>query len=276
MELDAYLQRINFVGTPKPDLETLAQLQRQHCYSIPYSNLDVQLGRRLGIDIQSSYLKLVEQRQGGWCYEMNGLLGWILERIGFDVMRISGGVRRAERGDSAFGNHLVLCVLLDEPWIVDVGLGDGPYEPYPLRPHAFTQDGFSYRLERLEDCWRLYNYPGSTAPSFDFRHEPADEDQLKEKCHWLSTAAESPFTSALVFQRAVRGGYDLQVGRIATRVRPGAREEHLIHSADEFVQSIYDRFAVAEPALETLWETVLEQHELYLASKEKTKATRPH
>ena len=146
---------------------------------------------------------------------MNGLLGWILEHIGFDVMRMSGGVRRVERGDSAFGNHLVLCVLLEEPWIVDVGLGEGPYEPYPLRSHSFTQDGFSYRLERLEDCWRLHNYPGSTAPSFDFRKEPADE----------------------------------------------------------FVQSIYGRFDVAEPALETLWEKVLEQHELYLASKDKFKAT---
>jgi hypothetical protein len=122
----------------------------------------------------------------------------------------------------------------------------------------------------MDDCWRLYNHPGSTAPSFDFSYEPADEAQLSAKCHWLSTAAESPFMNALVFQRVVPGGYDLQVGRVATLVRPGGREEHLIHSADEFVQSIYDRFGVAEPALETLWEKVLEQHELYLAAKDAT------
>lgn len=269
MELDAYIQRINFVGTPKPDLKTLAQLQRQHCYNIPYSNLDVQLGRSLNTDIEKSYIKLVEQRQGGWCYEMNGLLGWMLECIGFNVMRMSGGVRRDERGDSAIGNHLVLCVQLDEPWIVDAGLGDGPYEPYPLRPHTFSQRGFSYQLTRSEDYWRLYNYPGGSAPSFDFVHEPADEDQLSEKCQWLSTAAESPFMSALVFQRVVPGGYDLQVGRVATKILPGGREEHLINSADEFVQSISDRFGLVEPELENLWEGVLEQHERYLASKEK-------
>lgn len=271
MELDAYLHRINYVGTPKPDLETLAQLQRQHCYSIPYSNLDVQLGRRLSTDIQSSYIKLVEQRLGGWCYEMNGLLGWMLERIGFDVMRMSGGVRRDERGDSAIGNHLVLCVQLDEPWVVDVGLGDGPYEPYPLISHTFSQRGFSYQLKRVNEYWRLHNSPGSTAPSFDFKQEPADEDQLSAKCHWLGTAVESPFMNALVCQRVVPGGYDLQVGRIATQVRPGGRVERLIHSADEFVQSIHDRFGLFEPALGTLWEKVCEQHELYLASKEKTK-----
>jgi N-hydroxyarylamine O-acetyltransferase len=269
MELDAYLHRINFVGTPKPDLETLARLQRQHGYSIPYENIDVQLDRPLSTDIESSYIKLVEQRRGGWCYEMNGLLGWALECIGFQVMRMSGGVRRAERGDSAMGNHLVLCAQLEEPWIVDVGLGDGSYEPYPLKPHTFSQRGFSYRLEQLEEYWRLYNYPGSSAPSFDFSHEPADEDLLSEKCHWLSTAAESPFMGALVCQRVTPGGYDLQVGRIATQIRPGAREEHLINSADEFVQSINDRFGLDEPALESLWEKVLEQHDSYLAAKEK-------
>lgn len=269
MELDAYLHRINFVGAPKPDLDTLFQLQRQHCYSIPYSNLDVQLGRPLTTDIRSSYIKLVEQRQGGWCYEMNGLLGWVLERIGFDVTRMSGGVRRDERGDSAIGNHLVLCVELNEPWVVDVGLGDGPYEPYPLKAHTFSQRGFTFRLEHLNDYWRLHNYPGSTASSFDFVQQTADEDQLSAKCHWLSTDAESPFMNALVYQRVVPGGYDLQVGRVATTVRPGVREESLISSADEFVQSINDRFDLDEPALEKLWERVLEQHELYVASKEK-------
>lgn len=74
--------------------------------------------------------------------------------------------------------------------------------------------------------------------------------------------------NALVYQRVVPGGYDLQVGRVATQVRPGEREERLISSADEFVQSINDRFDLDEPALEALWETVLEQHELHVAAKE--------
>ncbi|WOJ94766.1 arylamine N-acetyltransferase [Congregibacter variabilis] len=269
MELDAYLHRINFVGTPKPDLDTLFQLQRQHLYSIPYSNLDVQLGRPLTTDVKSSYVKLVEQRQGGWCYEMNGLLGAMLESVGFQVMRMSGGVRRDARGDSAIGNHLVLCVQLDEPWVVDVGLGDGPYEPYPLKAHTFSQRGFTFRLEHVNGYWRLHNYAGSTAPTFDFVHQTADEGQLSAKCHWLSTEAESPFVNALVYQRVVPDGYDLQVGRVATTVRPGVREERLIDSADEFVRAIYHRFGIDEPALESLWETVLEQHEIYLASKEK-------
>jgi arylamine N-acetyltransferase len=43
---------------------------------------------------------------------MNGLLGWALEEIGFEVMYMSGGVARSTRGDSALGNHLVLLARL--------------------------------------------------------------------------------------------------------------------------------------------------------------------
>lgn len=33
---------------------------------------------------------------------------------------------------------------------MDVGLGDGPHEPLPLREGTYEQGGFPYALERLE------------------------------------------------------------------------------------------------------------------------------
>ena len=46
---------------------------------------------------------------------MNGLLGWALREIGFDVVRVMGGVHRRERGDGALGNHVVLLVGWRKP-----------------------------------------------------------------------------------------------------------------------------------------------------------------
>ena len=40
---------------------------------------------------------------------------------------------RSSQGDASLGNHLVLRVDLDEPWLADVGLGDGALEPLRLR-----------------------------------------------------------------------------------------------------------------------------------------------
>ena len=43
--LTEYLERIGFRGVPRPDLETLNELQRTHVRTVPFENLDVQLGR---------------------------------------------------------------------------------------------------------------------------------------------------------------------------------------------------------------------------------------
>ncbi|MCA8893792.1 MAG: arylamine N-acetyltransferase, partial [Amphiplicatus sp.] len=43
MNLEGYLSRIGFKGTPRADLNTLRALHRAHAETIPYENLDVQL-----------------------------------------------------------------------------------------------------------------------------------------------------------------------------------------------------------------------------------------
>src|SRR5262245_14404995 len=118
MDLQAYFDRIGFTGTARPDIATLRALHRGHALSISYENLDVQLGRPVTIDPADAFDKIVRRGRGGWCYEMNGLLGAVLQEVGFKVTRLAGGVHRATRGPAAVGNHLVLLVDLDEgPWI---------------------------------------------------------------------------------------------------------------------------------------------------------------
>ena len=113
--------------------------------SIPYENIDVQLGRRCDLDVARGY-RSWSSRAVGWCYEMNGLFGWALREVGFEVSRVNGAVLRAERGDAAIGNHVVLLVQLDETWGADVGFGDGVIEPIPLRDAAIERTGvFRYR-----------------------------------------------------------------------------------------------------------------------------------
>jgi N-hydroxyarylamine O-acetyltransferase len=261
MDLDAYLHRIGFAGKPKPDVVTLKQMHRQHLLTIPYENLDVQLQRPVDLDIRRIYGKIVGQRRGGWCYEMNGLLEWALKEVGFDVMRMTGGVRRAERGDSALGNHLVLCVQLDQAWLADVGFGDGAFEPVPLIPHAFEQRGFTYRLEQLGDYWRFHNWSGGAADSYDFSFAPADEDLFLEKCAWLSSSADSPFVLNLNVQKFAPQGYDIQVGRMAKQLTPEGKREWLIESPAHLHESLNERFGLDVPEVASLWDRIAARHE---------------
>jgi hypothetical protein len=70
MKLENYLQRIHYTGPLAPTEATLRQLHRAHLLAIPYENLDIHLGRRLTLEIEHVYTKIVERGRGGWCYEM--------------------------------------------------------------------------------------------------------------------------------------------------------------------------------------------------------------
>ncbi len=195
---------------------------------------------------------------------MNGLLGWALREIGFDVTRMNGGVRREQMGDVQLGNHLVLRVQLDEqyPWLVDVGFGDGLFEPVPIKAARHHQRGFDFELTEVDGFWRLTNHPFGGAGSFDFKMDAADEALFAEKCKWLSTSDESPFVMNFICQRFVKGGYEIQVGRLARFVGPQGVEERLLDTSEEFAQRLEAVFELDIPETESLWQQVCERHRL--------------
>jgi N-hydroxyarylamine O-acetyltransferase len=263
VDVQAYLDRIGFAGVPRPDLATLRALHRGHALAISYENLDVQLGHPLTTDPLQAFDKIVRRGRGGWCYEMNGLLGAVLDEVGFKVTRLAGGVHRAERGEDAVGNHLVLLVELDDgPWIADVGFGDGSRDPYPLKEGAIASDGFDYRLEKLDaDWWRLHNHPLGGAPSFDFREEAADPALLAAKCQELQTSPASVFVLTAVCQRHAEGEVRLLRGRAFRRVGPGWRQDSLIDTAEDFVTLLRREFELDLPEAAGVWPRICARHD---------------
>jgi N-hydroxyarylamine O-acetyltransferase len=181
LELSAYLHRIRFDGSVRPDLATLRAIHRAHQYAIPFENLDVLLRRPVVLDLEANYDKIVCRRRGGWCYEMNGVMGWALKEIGFEVMRMSAGVMRVQAGDAQLGNHLCLLVRLDQPYLVDVGFGGSLAEPLPLVASEREDRPYHLGLSELGDSyWRFAEiaHGDDDVFSFDFRAVPADEALL--------------------------------------------------------------------------------------------------
>lgn len=265
MELTSYLQRIGFTGVARPDAQTLCRIHRLHLAAIPYENFDVQLGRRVGFDLEAIHRKLVSERRGGWCYEMNGLFAWALEQIGFRITRLAGAVTRDQGGDASIGTHLALCVHLDRPYLADVGFGDGLIEAAPIAAGAFRQDEFDFRLERVDDgWWRLHNQPEGGAPSFDFQLTEAPRERLAGRCDWLQSAPESPFVLNAVCQSYRDGQLFTLRGRVLKIVRGRAVERHTIESQHEFATVLRDVFGLELPEVPNLWEKVVARHEARL------------
>jgi N-hydroxyarylamine O-acetyltransferase len=131
---DRYLQRIGISPqTGPPTVELLAALQLAHIIHVPFENLHVFHARGVRTDLDWSYPKIVEQRRGGWCFELNGCFGALLGDVGFDVDYISCRVWGEADGWGPALDHLGLVVHLDgERWFVDVGFGDNCLVPLPL------------------------------------------------------------------------------------------------------------------------------------------------
>lgn len=264
MDLDAYFERIGYDGPRGPDLPTLTGIVRAHLGAITFENLDQQLGRRVSSDPEEIFDKLVTRRRGGWCYEQNGLLAMALEKLGFSLTRVAGGVMRVRAGDGALGNHLALIVhLADGPWLADVGFGGSQAAPVPLAEGDHRHAPYDITLRRLEDgLWRFEETDGGNPFSFDFAAEDADPSRLLWHEANFQDDPNSMFLTNLVLQR--RLGEDTHMtlrGRTVVTSGPGGVEKRLLESADELAAVVRDDFGLDVPEVATIWPKVVARHE---------------
>jgi N-hydroxyarylamine O-acetyltransferase len=259
--LTEYLERIGFQGIPRPDLATLNALQSTHVRTVPFENLDVQLGRPVVMDPDACYDKVVRRRRGGWCFELNGVLSWALREIGFDVVRLSGGVRRELMGDGQMGNHLCLLVRLNEPYLVDVGFGSSLMQPLPLAACTNEQSPYHLTLSQLSDgYWRFSERTGGDPFSYDFLTGPADENHFAAHCASLQTDPSSIFVQNLLVQRRKDDAHLALRGRVLMTQRGAVARKHVLRSADELVAVLRETFALDVPEAATLWPAICARH----------------
>ena len=262
MNLSAYLNRISYAGPLTPDLSTLNALHRAHLETIPFENIDILLERLLTMDVEAAFAKLVTCQRGGWCYEMNGLFGWALGELGFDVNRVSAGVRRAKRGDAMLGNHLCLMVRLDRDYLVDVGFGGAQIAAIPFEQGTTVHAPIQMTLAPLDDgYWRLYEGGPGAAHSYDFRPNHCDEAALSDRFKTQQTDPNSVFRQNLSVSR--RFGWRLTRirGLLFETLHPGRVERRVFTGPDDMLNVLRDVFELDEPDLARMWPSLWDRHQ---------------
>jgi N-hydroxyarylamine O-acetyltransferase len=247
LNVPAYLDRIEYTGPIEPTIEVLCNVHRAHMFSVPFENLDIALSRQIVCDEDAFIQKIVAQRRGGFCYELNGAFAGLLRAIGFRVTLLSARVPREDGSDGPEFDHLALRIDLDEPWLADVGFGDSFLEPLQLQSGAEQfHDGWQYRV--IDRGGSLYmertKSGGNWKQQYSFTMKPRTLDEFSAMCRYHQTSPESPFTRKSVCSMAAPDGRTTVAGRTLIITRNGIREERLLASDAEWQASLKEHFEI--------------------------------
>ena len=211
-DVNRYLQRIGYSGSPEINIETLSALQECHVSNVPYENLEIMERKPLTLDVPSLYEKIVERRRGGYCFELNGLFGWLLIELGFDVVQHFGRWLRGESLDYPMRRHRVLRVKLNgREYLCDVGVG----MTAPRRPLLFEfdtvqeQNGESFRIIKDEINIYVVQYlsiSGEWKNLYSFNNDPCIPIDFFLPHYYCITHPDSPFLNATMVYIRTGGG----------------------------------------------------------------------
>ncbi|HKA22326.1 MAG TPA: arylamine N-acetyltransferase [Blastocatellia bacterium] len=246
MDTPGYLRRMRYNGPLDVFPETLRQLHKAHLLAIPFENLDNHVGRRIVLDQEKVIQKLVEERRGGICYELNGAFCALLREIGFDVSMLAAGVARDEGGFDPPFDHLTLMVNLEQRWLADVGFGDSFREPLLLDERgvqvqgddAFQlteADGYLVLLRRENAVWK---------PQYRFTLEPHTYSDFSEMCVYHQTSPDSIFTQRRACSLATTEGRVTVTDKRVIITERGEKREHELASRAEWRAALLEHFGI--------------------------------
>lgn len=214
MNVSDYLKRLKYSQPLRADIHTLHGLQLAHLLTIPFENLDISLGRKIELSQPALWEKLITNKRGGFCYELNGLFAWLLQEIGFQVTYLNA--RDYHEKDDTFGidfDHLTLMVTIPNAstrWLVDVGYGDTFIQPLNIDDDTEQVQGLrGYWVKPFRNGYQVWqrNYAGSRERQYFFDLTPHQfPDEYIETCRYHQTSPKSIFTQNRIISRLTEDG----------------------------------------------------------------------
>jgi len=197
-QLEAYLERIQWQGKADATKETLDQFVYLHQCNVPFENLDIYpVYKGIRLDGESLYEKIVVQRRGGFCFELNGAFMLLLRAAGFDaypcVCRVASG-----RTTLRPLTHRATIVRLDgREYLCDVGLG-GAMAPFAveLSTERQTVHGETFWVENLGEDWNVefrMNSENQPETVIVFNRQPFLQTDFEPFCQALLNIPECIF-----------------------------------------------------------------------------------
>ena len=219
--------------------------------TVPFENLDIGLKRPIHLTNEALCDKVIGQRRGGFCYELNGLFAWLLKELGFDVTYLNARVYNREGQLGIPFDHLALLVQIpgqDGRWLMDVGFGDSFNEPLRFEERNDQPQGLrSYRLEQTLDGYVVWqqNYAGLWGHQYFFDLQPRNFPvDYEAACLYHQTSPRSSFTRGSIISRATPDGRVSVEDGWLILTKDGKRSRYKIADKEEYQKLLKQYFDI--------------------------------
>jgi N-hydroxyarylamine O-acetyltransferase len=256
LDLDAYLDRIQWGGDVHPTHDTLRGLLSAHMAAIPFENLDVLLGRGVRLDLESVQAKMVRAQRGGYCFEHATLFAAVLEQLGYQTVRHAARVVLFAPPTASPRTHMFLTVPLAEgTFVVDPGFGPfAPWHPVPLGDGAEAlADQSAHWMVHDGRYWMLRAKVGDK--TIDGWVSTLEEENLVDfelGNHFTATHSGSPFVNRIMMSAVTTDGRVSVMNRDVTTWRANEPQSTQLADRPALRALLIDHFGFDLPEVEHL------------------------
>jgi len=249
MNKKSYLDRIEIDKTDiTADLESLRLLQRQHLLTVPFENLDIHWKRPIALDGKRFYDKIIGEKRGGFCYELNGLFYELLAKIGFQNKIISAKVSKGNGDFGAEYDHLAIIAQIgNEEYLVDVGFGNFTAEPLKFIVDVEQLDNNGVFLIRKydENYFEVVKKDGDVWQSeYIFTPLKRNLTEFAGMCQYHQTSPESHFTQGKVCSLMTLDGRKTLTDGKFIETKNGQKKEIAVNSDEQFNRILASEFYI--------------------------------
>lgn len=253
MKVNEYLARIGF-GSDEivRDVATLNRLQRSHLLAVPFENLDIHWKRPIVLDLGSFYKKIVADKRGGFCYELNGLFNELLTDLGFETRLVSARVFNGSGYGPEFDHAAIIVKIGADEYLTDVGFGAFTTEPLRLTldaEHVDPAGCFTIR-KRDDDYFEvLKRDAGAWRSEYIFQDIARELGEFSEMCDFHQFSPESHFTKGKGCSIVTETGRKTLIEKNFIVTSPGGeKKETPVNSEEEFYDLLLREFGIANHA----------------------------
>ncbi|MBA3352312.1 MAG: arylamine N-acetyltransferase [Blastocatellia bacterium] len=244
-----YLERIGFNGDPTaPDLAMLARLQRMHLLAVPFENLDIHWNRHITLDLAKFYKKIVSDKRGGFCYELNGLFNELLIALGFATRIVSARVFNGKGHGPEFDHAAIIVKIGADEYLSDVGFGAFTTEPlrFAIDAEQLDPSGSFVIRKRDADYYEvLKGDAGVWRSEYIFQDIERELGEFSEMCDFQQFSSESHFTKAKLCSIMTETGRKTLTEKNFIVTSRGEKKEMPINSEEEFYDLLSHEFGIA-------------------------------